>query len=260
MSYILDALKKSEQQRQAIQPDTVNERILVNTISAEHKPNKWLIAMIAFNLLALSGLTWFMFKRYGHEVRQKIGGVSSMQNVRPPQAEPVYVKKSKAAINSDIVRYQENAAGTVPSEMSLERMLEEKSSAEKTAEPMAKIQDPLGKKPALAKKEKIAADSSGQKKPKPVLDAGDSGPQVQPIVNAPQKEFAGLSPVMPSGSPKLTINVFSYAQKPEDRFVIIDMVKYKIGQQVKRGVKLKEIRSDSIVLEDSKGTFTVDRP
>jgi general secretion pathway protein B len=60
--------------------------------------------------------------------------------------------------------------------------------------------------------------------------------------------------------PNLTINVFSYAQQPEERFVIIDMVKIRTGQLIKGLVKLKEIRPDGIVLQYGNNTFKVERP
>jgi len=60
--------------------------------------------------------------------------------------------------------------------------------------------------------------------------------------------------------PKFTINVFVYSQQPEERFVMIDMVKYKPGQQIKDVMMLKEILPDSLVVDYQNRTFKIERP
>lgn len=60
--------------------------------------------------------------------------------------------------------------------------------------------------------------------------------------------------------PKLTINVFVYSEHPEDCSVMIDMVKYKSGQQIKDAMVLKEIRPDSLVIVYQNREFQIERP
>jgi general secretion pathway protein B len=60
--------------------------------------------------------------------------------------------------------------------------------------------------------------------------------------------------------PNLAINVFVYSQHPEERFVMIDMVKYKPGQQIKDAMVLKEIRPESLVVVYQNQTFQIKRP
>jgi general secretion pathway protein B len=115
-----------------------------------------------------------------------------------------------------------------------------------------------------------------EKKPLPVKKE----PSTHKIAAAPKPEMletiaekpATLSPkqgivavdVLPyevrNNLPNLNINVFSYADQPEDRFVIIDMVKYRTGQLIKGSVKLKEILPNSIVLQYGSSTFRIERP
>ena len=63
MSYILDALRKSEQQRQAIQPDTVTDRILVNPPQPKQKSLKWMAVLVIGNLLVVAFLFWFFLHK-----------------------------------------------------------------------------------------------------------------------------------------------------------------------------------------------------
>ena len=60
--------------------------------------------------------------------------------------------------------------------------------------------------------------------------------------------------------PDLKINVFVYSEQPAERFVMIDMVKYSAGQRIKDSIMLKEIRSDSLVVEYNNRTFRIKRP
>lgn len=60
--------------------------------------------------------------------------------------------------------------------------------------------------------------------------------------------------------PKFTINVFVYSQDPEERFIMIDMVKYKPGQQIKDAMLLKEILPDGFVIDYQNRVFKIKRP
>ncbi len=59
--------------------------------------------------------------------------------------------------------------------------------------------------------------------------------------------------------PEIDINVFVYSETEEDRFIMIDMKKYLPGQQIDAGIKLKEIRMNSIVVEYQNRVFQLQR-
>jgi general secretion pathway protein B len=60
--------------------------------------------------------------------------------------------------------------------------------------------------------------------------------------------------------PDLKINVFVYSGQAAERFVMIDMAKYTVGQRIKDSLELKEIRPDSLVVEYNNQTFRIQRP
>jgi general secretion pathway protein B len=60
--------------------------------------------------------------------------------------------------------------------------------------------------------------------------------------------------------PELNINVFVYSEHGEESFVMIDMVKYKSGQQLKNGMTLKAILNDSLVIVYQNREFQIERP
>src|SRR5664279_591139 len=61
MSFILNALRKSEQERQALQPETVNDRILLPQ-PQQHpsKTAKFVVFLIVANVLVIGGFVWFI--------------------------------------------------------------------------------------------------------------------------------------------------------------------------------------------------------
>ena len=57
--------------------------------------------------------------------------------------------------------------------------------------------------------------------------------------------------------PSMKINVLAYSPLPEERFAVIDMVKYSKGERLPGGALLVEIKSDSVVLELDGSRFRV---
>jgi general secretion pathway protein B len=60
--------------------------------------------------------------------------------------------------------------------------------------------------------------------------------------------------------PPIKINIFAYSKVPAERFAIIDMRKYLVGDRIPGGAALLEIRSDSLVLELDGAKFRIPRP
>ncbi|GEM_PF-1469084 len=60
--------------------------------------------------------------------------------------------------------------------------------------------------------------------------------------------------------PSLNINVFVYSDIEDERFVIINMVKYTNGQKVREGPIVGEIRPDSVILNYQGRDFRLKRP
>ena len=60
--------------------------------------------------------------------------------------------------------------------------------------------------------------------------------------------------------PVININVFVYSEHGEESFVMIDMVKYKAGLQLKNGMMLKAILNDSLLMSYQNHEFQIERP
>jgi general secretion pathway protein B len=237
MSYILNALRKSEQERQAQQPVTVTDRILVNQPPPRHKTSKLIIVLIISNLMAAAAFFWFVNKESAPRlpVDAKKMAVTEKVPVKPADRPPVkmnvlpkpVLKKSEPLSRKEIFQEQ----------------------------PITK---PLAdKKPVLApvKPEEII--------PEPAPNATAEMP-VEPVKSVAENKgipyLSELDPEFRRTVPELKINVFVYSEQSSDRFVMIDMVKYTVGDRIKESVTLKEIRSDSLVVAYNNHIFRIKRP
>jgi general secretion pathway protein B len=262
MSYILDALRKSEQLRQTTQPDTVTERLLVNPSQSTQTPLKWLSILVLGNLLVMLGVAWFFIHKpvEGPKPSAKVEsqpGPSLQPVLSSRTALPDMTTNSSAKAQPGQVAIKEE--GQKPPPPSIAQMLEAEKMAEARGESQQPEREITPKKPLPVKKAVPTKIKTPYQKPRLASNPNEKNGTLH------SKDFSAPMPGLVdenSNKPpkKLNINVYSYAEKPEDRFVIIDMVKYKPGQLVNGTLKLKEIRADHIVLQDGNAVIKVDRP
>lgn len=256
MSYILNALRKSEQERLAQQPDTVTGRILVNQPQPRHKTSKLIILLIISNLIIVACFFWFVRKEPGTPLPADIQKISVPEKI---QLKPEIVQPTKMVpVPKPTIKKPEPVAPSI----------EEELAASKKA---PAIQLPATKPKPVVEKHPVPA----QLKPdqiKPEMEPKSiTATQVEPVKIIEKKPEAvaenktipflyELSPEFRHSVPELNINVFVYSEQPTERFVIVDMIKYSAGQRIKDSILLKEIRSASVVVEYNGQTFQIKRP
>jgi general secretion pathway protein B len=251
MSFILNALRKSEQERQALQPENVTEKILLShPPQGRSKATKLLLILFIANVLVITGIVWFVRNHLISTPGTAASAVAPRlaQETKPePEAiaEPVRPEKPAQNAQSDIT--------------SIAELIDKEKPA----------QAPLPVKPVAARKTPVeAVKQAAIAYPEPQIQ---NVPAIAPAVEV-QAEPAGM-PVkkdIPLLSdlpyefrqkvPKFSVNVFVYSQSPEERFVMVDMVKYKPGQQIKDAMLLKEILPDGFVVEYQNQAFKIKRP
>jgi general secretion pathway protein B len=253
MSYILNALRKSEQERLAQQPDTVTGRILINQPQVRHKTSKIIILLIITNLIVVAGFFWFIRKESALKA-------------------PVIVNKT---ITSEKIQAKPIAAPPIQ-ESSQPKTVEKRSAplSPPKAEPILSRKLPAAEHPipksALEKKPVIVAVEDPKNglygEPNPIEPLSEEPvktvekPTEAAIENKGIPYLAELDPDFRRTIPELKINVFVYSDQPADRFVMIDMVKYTVGDRIKESVTLKEIRPDSLVVAYNNRIFRIKRP
>jgi general secretion pathway protein B len=252
MSYLLDALRKSEQQRQATQPAAATERLLVNSSQTKDKPNKWLKTILIVNLFFVLGLAAYL--GYKLRLENKVAA-----NVKHEPDISNTVKHPLTSQPSIIHDGHQQTGQTQPVLPPISELIESKKSAENFRHQIPAIQkETLEKKASNTKKKTPPQQNQNKLAQKSILP--DVKRDLSVVTEQLPVNVKELSNQQRHGLPDMKINVFSYAQKPEDRFVIIDMVKYKPGQFIKGSAKLKAILEDSIIVEDDGKTFKVERP
>ncbi|AEF99799.1 general secretion pathway protein GspB [Methylomonas methanica] len=271
MSYILNALRKSERERQAIAPDTVTGRIAIHQPPQHKSSTKLIAALIVINLSVLIYVLEF-----------------TQQN--PPAPEPIIATRLKPALSPIETAAPSSAATASPAQKTPSTA--EASKTEKPAPATAlPAKAPTVKKqavqpvipaiapprpPASTKATVIKSETPPSKPIEPLKQAITplhpatqstalaNRDATEKTVPAPVKNDLPFLEDLPGdvrrSLPNLPINVFSYSSIPAERFVMIDMVKYVPGQRIKDQLELKEIREDSIVVSFDNRTFKIRRP
>lgn len=269
MSYILNALRKSERERQAIAPDTVTGRIAIHQQPEHKSPTKLIAALIVINLSVLIYVLEF-----------------TQQN----SPEPIIATRLKPALSPIEPAAPSSAASASPAQKTPSTA--ETGKTEKPAPatalpakaPTVKKQAVQPVTPAIApprppasnKAADIKSDTPPSKpieplkqaitplKPATQATALGNRDATEQTVPAPVKNDLPFLEDLPGdvrrSLPNLPINVFSYSPIPAERFVMIDMVKYVPGQHIKDQLELREIREDSIVVSYDNRTFKIRRP
>ncbi|MFA6161853.1 MAG: general secretion pathway protein GspB [Methylobacter sp.] len=256
MSFILNALRKSEQERQALQSESVNDRIfLPQPQQNRSKTAKFIAFLVVSNVLIIACIVWFVLNNStpkpdttaktiseplsAQETKVEIKAIAkSAQPERP-------AKKAESETTSIADWVDEEKPEPAPARLPVNPVITKKTAA-----------DPV-KQPAVAAKPAQPIQATP-----PIITPVNVQPEAPETI--PVKQDIPLLSDLPfefrQTVPKFTINVFVYSQQPEERFVMIDMVKYKPGQQIKDVMMLKEILPDSLVVDYQNRTFKIERP
>ncbi|MGZ8173058.1 general secretion pathway protein GspB [Methylobacter sp.] len=245
MSFILNALRKSEQERQASQAENVTDKILLPQ-PPQNRSNttKLLVFLLIANVLVIAGSVWFVRNNLMSTPDARAPTISPVLSAQDAKLEPKAIAKSTQS---------KRPAQKAESEITSIAELIDKEKPEPAPLPV------ITKKTAAdtIKQPAITNNSELQMQATPVIApvASETIPAIKgiPLLSDLPFEFR-------QALPKFTINVFVYSQDPEERFIMIDMVKYKPGQQIKDAMLLKEILPDGFVIDYQNRVFKIKRP
>lgn len=276
MSYILNALRKAEQEHQTGNYSTWQDQGIREHIDRKKFPGLWFIgALILINLATLSFFIWFnpsdsesspefdqeqkeilvdsdnldaelpMFGADSANLYQGILTKPGIQqalkkNTRESFAEIVTARKVAKAKRIQISQEQQN-------QISADKQTDKSGSVQKK-----KIVLPMHKKP-----EPLPEDDSSVESIFPA-DQQITGENMQDNAYIPTLKELPLD--FRRSVPKININVYVYSEDVAERFVVVDMVKYTSGSMIVDNMELKEIQSDSLVVDYRGETFRIMRP
>jgi len=262
MSIILNALRKSEKERQVRQPDVLENRILEKQETAQKKNPVWLISLVIINAFLLTFFLWSFTKEDINEDEER----------KTVVAEKTELKNEENTKTSLVPPVELVKPVTTIKQISIADQLKEKQviNDKKDNEKPGPLKGSLATNDIKEKPEPEQQNSQiVELKKKPVITTALAEEPPLEIVteetsNEVQQENAPpflseLDYDFRRRVPEVDINVFVYSETEEDRFIMIDMKKYLPGQQIGAGMSLKEIRMNSIVVEYKNKVFQIQR-
>lgn len=236
MSYILEALKKSEQERRI---GAVPDLSMVQEPSARTAPRwpRWLLGALLLNAVILVFVAWRVW-----DARQLAGSPAE----RVAAVEPA-------------------TAPTVPTGAGVEHTPPEvlpSVTAPDAATAAAALPAPVGELPVAAPAPEPVAQV-----PQSDYDAPPLGPDLEPLPDPQQAgseetvvRWEDLPPDQQAALPVPRIDVHVFASEPERRFVLINLRKHLQGDTLDSGAVIETILADGLVLSYQGQQYRVDRP
>ncbi len=257
MSYILKAIRKAELERQRD-----NKADLKNAILQSQQPppekhkHRLLIILLICNLTAFLLFFWYHQRQ---NKAKKTDTVATIEPITLARQNPPAFSKTGAIKSSkhSSKQVKKTKVASVENKVSLKTLLEKKPVIGEEKSKTKITTESLKPKISTNHKSIIVA-----KKPKTALVKDQSHPNVNRKIYTEQRiPFLDELPLsFQHMVPKLNINVHAYSDDPQERFIIVDMVRYEEGQKVTQDLKLEEIRPDELVLTFSGKTFRIKRP
>jgi general secretion pathway protein B len=261
MSYILNALRKSEQERQAKQPETATERILLPRPKQSRKTALWIAAILLSNFLIIAGFIWMTSHKTVPSVPQAASNprVEALAPAPPaptapkikPSVPPVSAKDSPSATIAEQAAVNLPPKNPLPSKAGNLKKIAPARRPETAKVKNEDVHRSAGTEPAAKRLHPAEINPSASEVKKP---------ESAPAAARPIPFLEELPYEVRQSIPKMTVNVFVYSPNPSESFVVINMEKYKTGQLTKDSVELKEIRPESLVVNYHDRIFRIGRP
>ena len=271
MSYILDALNKAEKERQLGNVPTLDSQ---HELQGPTKKNIWLIlAMVAIviNLVLL----FIVFKSVNNQSEagyaiQKKDNVDSVSAVKHPSVPTAPAPEQKIAESDPIaiVIPERTIADTEPvqSTTAIQSSNNPMMEAETITTPK-RLVDQLNPE---ARSKQIAQTMlhSDQAAQGTVETQTSVAPVVKPETDAKAKDpnsddiplLAMKPPEFQQLIPHLNVDVHVYSEDPAKRFVLLNLEKYRSGDEISTGLVLEEITNGGLVLNYNGERFRILRP
>ncbi len=246
MSYILNAIRKSEQQRQQAEDLTVNKPVSFNSTKPQIARKTNFLPLILFiNFIILGYIVWLI------NATEERTDIQENQASSPPSSTIETINQQREHFPPPNKQFN-----TPEQDIS--------DIAEQIKRKQAKKIKPMAAKPVLTAKNKAVG---GLKEKKTEIKKQLPAPKTQTLksINTQTKttDYAYLSELDYSfqrAVPDLNINVYVYTEQQQQRFIMVDMQKYRAGEEIKPGLTLKEISIDSLRLEYQGHQFLIKRP
>ena len=247
MSFILDALKKSENARQRQAGPALFE---VKVAPPRRALPVWAIVIGTLLLINVAAVSWMLLRPSGARPRAAAHGPANAKSAAPPRSAPAGGPPAPATPRAAPMITALGAA----------------------APATAPIPAPMAASPATGAGEPSVAPVSGAQAGSPQSSAGANPADFEPALppppghggNAAQSAgglplYAEISAAPGSPLPALHMDLHVYDRNPRKRFVMINMHKLRQGDSLPDGVTVVRIRPDGVVLSYQGRKFLLPR-
>ena len=252
MSFILDALKKSENDRQRQSGPALFE---VRVAPPKSRFPMWAIAVVALLAVNLSVIGWLMLRRPATAAEPAAPPPQVAATVPPTQIAPAPVAQQPVATAPAQSAPALSAPG-VASQVAANLPQQESVPLQSHLS-----QNPAGTYPTAPVDERAAAAA---------INPDDYEPAKEPAAHGPFGEghvTRGTESGLPMydeeagkiGIPPLRLDLHVYDPNPAKRFVLVNMKRLNEGQSTPDGVKVESITPDTVILSYRGSKFVLDR-
>jgi general secretion pathway protein B len=242
MSFILDALKKSELERQR---QTIPGLMDAHPLKRRTRFPVWAVALVVLLGVNLAVLLLVLLRgspRVTDAAPTPVPALPVASATAPPAARGAPLPAASAP--QEPAAAATRAAAIAPQEAPVAATLAASAAPHQPA--VAAMRRPAGAAPGAAP-ERAAEHFSPMAAPAhtrdPVLNSAPEKPDDEVLPTISEIDLSSQPPL-----PDLHLDVHVFAARPADRFVYIDMRKYREGAALADGLTLERIRRDGVVL------------
>ncbi len=241
MSFLLDALRKSEGRRRPHEVPTIHAGVGGEPPSTRRSRWPWAVVILP----PLMVMTWFGWRQFGVLVSSPEAPQATMAEPAPAPAGPVTIEQEAASPRVDDPRDGPRTPVEQLAGPGLERS--------PVSAPAARLEPGAQRAP-----------SSAGPAPERVAEVAPPAPAEQPAAEARERQPSPISYwELPSSVrqdlPEFKISVLVYADHPEDRFILLNGRRQTEGDEFQPGLVLQEIRRDGAVFSYRLYRFLVRR-
>jgi len=258
MSFILDALKKSEHERQ---DRTGPDLAYAPGVRERESLPRWVYilgALLLVNLVALGGMFLFDGPSRASRSPDPVAAVPGPQTPPEPVAESAAVRVSQGAYTKTPADQAEVLAGAKAT-----------TSAGTTPPPSRETKGPNPARPLQREADGPGKESAAVEGSAGMTQAVETQPEpARPAVSYSQESIAEpLPPTLEQlhGQGKLmslqslSLDLHVYTEAAEGRFVFVNLNRYREGERLREGPLVEQITPDGVILQHMGERFLVPR-
>lgn len=243
MSYILDALKKSESERQSQDlPDlnAIHERPQLQPVK---KRKMWPFILIVIIVLNVAGF-WFVWQR-----TPPLNTTASMPTKTPPTSAVLEGSASQATIANAVVAQQQRA-DIIVTPLGIQQ-------AEQANEPVLQQQEAAALALSTTNEILITPQDVYRKSPSASIGTGQEPLIERRSLDQPVKKITALPTNIQRQIPDLRFSSHLYADDDSFRMVNINGNMFHEGDFIAEGIRLEQISEEGVVLNYLHYTFEI---